>query len=282
MGVREHGLRGVLLGIMAGLGIAHPLIAEAAVPNSWDRLSRQEQGLLEEYRADYERLRQCYDNIRMEAVRRTSLITANQSEENPEGVRQIRLVYRANGGALYRMDGISLHFRDASPIGGTVIKLIRPEGYVVAERDGPDKPFVISEWTGDREQGLNSISACVFQWSPYTLHVFPMKWFVFGEPDWLKDYRLDKVVLHEEEGESLVTITAQGITTLRDKKWRGSFVYYRDRCWALRRFSSVVFARDRAFVEPDDYSESSIYEYEGSHEGVPLLKRLEHWREQGL
>jgi hypothetical protein len=89
---------------------------------------------------------------------------------------------------------------------------VRPEGTVLARRPAPDKAFVIEEWTDSREYGVNALSPYVFHWSPHCYHVYPMPSYVFSEPDWAKDYRVEKVLAQEEGPERIVTVTARALT----------------------------------------------------------------------
>jgi hypothetical protein len=104
-----------------------------------------------------------------------------------------------------------------------------------------------------------------------------MKWFIFEAPDWGKDYRLLTTSSSDEAGERLVTVTSRGITKRGGVPWRGTYVFYRDRAWALKEFS---YGHANP-TTPDHYVQKGRYQYEGMHEGVPLLKGVEYWRECG-
>ncbi len=57
------------------------------------------------------------------------------------------------------------------------------------------------------------------------------------------------------------------------ERW-GRFVFLRDRCWALKEWS--------AGAEPEDgFRRRTVLEYDGDSKGVPLLKRIDHWRGAG-
>jgi len=213
----------------------------------------------------------------MEAVRRESLIAALKSKENPEGRKATRLVYRAKAGGFCRMDVVPLDFRDESPTGKSWIHLMRPEGYAVAERTGPDKPPVIVTWSDNAREGHDDFSGYVFQWAPFRVYVFPVEWFVFAEPHWLTDYNIQSVSALEDGGERLVKITARAKAKRGGGAFGGVLVFYRDRAWAVKE---VAFGSADPRTAEDCVQHGRCH-YEGIHDGVPLLKRVECWLECG-
>lgn len=260
------------LAMVLALGMPMPVDTRAQSPELNRDLSHKEQQLLEEYRNNYERLRQAYtSNIRIEVVRRRSDFL-----DNPEGSAASRLSYSAGDGKRFRMDAARLVPSAESPVGATSVQLATPEGYVIAKRESPGEPFVILDWSDDPEEGLALLSSEKFQWSPYSCYELPLEWFIFHQPGFMSTWSIGSITEHEEAGERLVSVSVGGITKLRAKNWRGSFIFLRDRAWAIKEYSWG----DADPMAPE-VVRNARYDYEGDHEGVPLLKRVEYWEERG-
>jgi len=276
LGVKQRMIRRcVSLTLLAVLGV--PPIHEAyAEPVDVSRLSKEELGLLEEYRTSYARLRQGYDNLKMEVVWRGASPSL-ASPDNPTGNGAIRYVYRANGGRFYRMDISRLDLGSEKPLGDLRIRLVRPEGYLDAQTESPDKGLALSEWSTDTREGARLLTTYIFHRAPYAMHVFPMEWFVFDKPEFAEKYWIEKVLPHQDGTDRLVTISSRAIMKRGGMEYAGRFVCLRDRAWALKEYTwgstNLAASGNNTSVK------QARYTYEGDYEGVALLKRLELWRE---
>jgi hypothetical protein len=275
---RQAGRSGLVVwGAVFAFCMVPLLVAGAESLEFASDLPPEEMELLQEYRPYYERLKRFYNNMEMDVIHRESDSPAYQSEENPEGKRATRLVYRANAGEFFRIDEAQLNIDDESPTGRLVIRLVRPEGFVVVRRNTPDAPLAVTGWSDNRDRGVALLSSYMFQWSPYSMYVMPMESFVFHQPAFAETYKIEEVTAHEDGGERLVTLTVRSIMKRSGNEWQGSFVFYRDRSWALKELS-WGYANP---TEPSDVVRNTQYEYDGMNGQFPLLKRVEYWQEFG-
>jgi hypothetical protein len=238
-------------------------------------LSSPERELLQEYRANYNRLEQFYNNVRMDVTYRRTDYSSEDGKGKPQRMARY-LVYRANSGELLRMDVSPLKVEDESPTGETSVELARPkEGVFVASRKTTDSTFVLDKVHAQYDKGF--LVGYKFYAAPYTAYLLPMEFMVFERADFLKTLEVESVACQDEGKDRLVTITVTGVTERRNRKWRGRFVLYRDKSWALREATCGVADIPTA----QDTTLQCRYEYEGMYEGVPLLKRAKYWQEQG-
>lgn len=256
-----------------------PEVGRADSPDLTREVSVEDRRLLEEYKANYERLKETYTtNIRIEAIERRFGFPAEVSAENPAGRKAYHLIYYAgSAGNVFRMDVAPLFAGTDARKGITNVHLATPEGYVMARRKSPGEAFVIVSWNDDPDSGLANLSSYKFQWSPYSCYVLPLEWFIFQQPGFAGTRNIDEVNVHEVDGERLVTLVLSGMTKRPNTGWRSSFVFHRDRAWALKEYTW-------GDAEPDAPSAEVFrarYEYAGDYQGVPLLKRVEYWRELG-
>jgi len=247
-----------------------PSVAAAALP-------ARERGMLDEFSAGYDRLVRCYDNIEMEVIYRTSKLDPKSDGSNIEEKIAHRYVYRVNAGKLFRMDSIKLNVQDESPTGAVVVQFFTPHrGHQWAEREKAGEPFVLGE--GDPNFHIGKWLEHTFCIAPYTAYLFDTKPLVLGQSDLVAPSTAKLSITADEEGrDRLVTIILQGLSKRRGRDWRAKLVFYRDKSWALKEAHLGVVS----LAEPDDANYFCRYEYEGMHDGVPLLKRAEYWREVG-
>lgn len=277
LGVKQRIIRRcVSLTLLAALGVP-PIHEACAEPVDVSALSKEELGLLEEYRTSYARLKQGYDNLKMEVVWRGTAPTFVRPD-NPTGNGAIRYVYRANGGRFYRMDISRLDLGNEKPLGDLRIRLVRPEGYLDAQTESPDKGLALSNWSTDTQEGTLLLTTYIFHRAPYAMHVFPMERFVFNKPEFAEKYWIEKVLPHQDGTDRLVTISTRAIAKRGGMEGAGRFVCLRDRAWALKEYD---WGSANLAASQDTVLRHARYTYEGDYEGVPLLKRLEMWQEEG-
>jgi len=242
-------------------------------------VSPEELKLLEEYRTQYPKIKECYNNIRMDAVHRTSYFRHLKTPGNPEGKEATRLVYRANGGEYFRMDDIDLDRTSELPTGGKLVRLVRPEGYATLHRNTADKPLAIRNLDPRQKEGVTDLSGNIFQWAPFSNYVVSLKWFILRKPHgFATSYKIEKVETSEAGDAELVTITTHAIMESGDADLTGRFVFFRNKGWVLKEYFW-------GHIDPPDsgefYSRKASYEYEGEYNGIGLLKRVDYWEELG-
>ncbi len=240
------------------------------------RLTPAEQKLLEEYRAQIAELKQRYANMYMEGVRREMSFPAYKSAANPQGERARLLAFYAREGRMFRADSAPLGPDGRVRPGPVGLLLVRPEGFLAARKDGPNTPWVVSDW-GPREDGLATLSYMAFQWSPCNAYVAPVEAWIFGPLPFKPDsYCVDKVEEEVEQSGRLVHVHAEALW--KDGRQRGyRFTFYRDKWWALKEVTLGM----RGQLGPKDEVLRGTYEYEAAVGSPPLLKRVEYWREVG-
>ncbi len=238
-------------------------------------LTQQQTEILDDFREDFERLKEFYTHIYMEGTLQTSGFSDLQSEANPEGRSSHRVVLRRNGKHFFRVDDSVLD--DAGvPTGRLTITLVSPKGTVMAEWDTKDGPPRVTDWSKDVYLGLGSLPGRYkFAEAPFTAYFFPAAPLIFGDVDFLKTKRITDVRCHDESGERLVEISLEGVT-IEDRKWFARFVFHRDASWALKE--SIYGHSD---VLEDEGTYHCQLEYDGAEDGIPLLKSASHWREIG-
>lgn len=238
-------------------------------------LSRDEKSLIEEYRANYARLRTAYGNAQIDAVRRYSDWPALRADDNPEGKAVERLSFSSRDGVHFRMEAEELDKDTERPTGSLKILLSGSQGNITASRRGKDQPLVIvGASSADDLQA--DMSSYVFHSCPFSYYVFPMAWLLFDKPWFAKSWTIESIVAGQEGDQRVVHVVASGI--LQDDKFqRAKFTFWRDQAWALKEYA---FGHD-PISSPRDYVRKGKFQYEGNHNGVPLLKRMEVWKEQG-
>ncbi len=231
--------------------------------------------MLEEYRTNYRRLVDCYQNIQIEVVHYFTPSQGPHGEHRP--ATKEYFIYRSNGGKFFRMDGSRLAPEEEKPAGRALVTLVRPEGYLTARREDKDRTSVPEEWSSNRLNGISSLSRYRFHTAPFSFDVRPIEHFAFRLPSYLKSFTLEKAEVQQEDGEETVSLTwrAVGKDSPASFSWR--FVFYRNRAWALKEYS--VGPADRQESSGRATVERARFEYEGLHDGVPLLKRAEYWSE---
>ena len=238
-------------------------------------LTQEQTELLAEFRADFERTKEFYMHVYMEATLQKSGFSDLRSEANPEGRSSHRVVLRRNGKHYYRVDDSALE--DAGvPTGRLIIALVSPKGTVIAERDTKAGPLRVTDWSDEEDLGLAFLpTQYKFAEAPFTAYYFPVAPLVFGNAGFLKSKRVTDVRCYDESGERLVEISLEGVT-IEDRKWFAHFVFYRDASWALKE--SIYGHSD---VLEDEGTCHCQLEYDGAEDGIPLLKGASHWREIG-
>ncbi len=232
----------------------------------------EEEALLEEYKANLNRLQQFYGNLRMRAIHRW--IPSSHKDAKRMAPMRVR-VPRARDNEYFRLDHQGLTLEEEEPR-GMMIELLRPEGYLKAHRKYPNNDFVLIETKADREEGKALLAMTLFQWAPFYAHVIPLERLVLRTPPFAKSCRRT-FELHSEGAERLVTLTLDIVSNEKDYPIRIRFVFYRDRAWALKEFSWGA----PQLKEPLHRVRQGWLEYEGSSDGIPLLKRVTFRMEHG-
>ncbi len=256
--------------LLASLAIALCMAwshGHAAEISPTSALPADQAALLEEYRTNYRRLVDCYENIQMEVVGHFTPAAIPGVTQQPD--TKTHFIYRSNGGQFFRMDAARLRLEDESHEGTMTVTIVRPEGCFAARRSRRDGPFVPTLWSANGTDGMNAISDFLFPWSPYTCIIQSMKSFVLDRRSFTNNTS-EKVEAHEIDGERLVTFTVTSNAGPADRVDR--FVFLRDHSWALKEYQTGP-ADPRKI--PNMVTFKAKYNYEGIHDGVPLLKRFE-------
>ncbi len=238
-------------------------------------LSPEEFALLQEYQANYQRLKEFYNNVRIEGILQRPVRRVRQRNDNPPEKCIVQLVFRTKGARFFRVDGMTLEADKQTPAGRSWVILVRPGGYLWISRDNPQGQFRVTRY-GDDPSNAALPSVCRYCRAAYYNYVSPMEKFVFKPIPWAKVYERE-VQAHEEVGERLVTITLRAVDKREGEEYSGRFVFYRDRSWAMKE-CSWGFAH---LTNPEHGVREARCEYEGTHNGIPLLKRVEYWTVSG-
>jgi hypothetical protein len=240
-------------------------------------LPKDSLSLLEEYRLNYARLRDFYGSAEIDVERLDSFFPVFMKEEgNPDGRRVSRYEYYSNGNKLFRVDSERLDWKTGVPTGLSTSLVIGPELYFVARRTDLGGALFVVKSFPDRAAAIQSFNF-LFPWAPFSYDVWPLEELIFNK--FREQWTLTEVRAYEDNGVRLVSITGEGnfLVDKKPVKKRGTFIFLRDSAWALKRFE---FGRVAITADTDNVRKAEL-EYEGEHDGVPMLKHATFWTEQG-
>lgn len=256
-------------------------------------LGSEELALLNEYEEQYQKLKNFYDNIYLEAIS-TEFEPRVTSEKNAAEINAPttckRLIYRSNGGQYYRMDRSGYSPKRRSLGAMLKVALVRPEGYLSVQRDSSERGFAVSNITPSVDQGLSDLSMYRFQTAPYTMYGLPIEWFLLREPRFLSSYQITRVDTHKKGADELVTVEMTGLGKsegkLNDKskspEYKATFVFHRDKMWALKEYSSGPRFPELAIKkDPENEYHTRKGKLQYISTDSPVLKHVEYWWENG-
>lgn len=228
-------------------------------------LSRGELDLLEEYRVHFAKLKHLYDNSQIEVILRESGLKYRMKPDNPEGRGVTRLVYRANGGHLQRLDSQGANWQTEAATGAAMVDVAGPERFFHARKNSRNGLVITKEFK-TRKEAMVAISAFPFYLAPYSYNTNTLDTVIFDK--WKpKNWRIERVREEEADGVRLISVHC-GVG--EDNTVTFDFTFLRDASWALKEY---------AYVSTD--TKKAAFEYDGEHNGIPLLKRATYWIESG-
>ncbi|MGO8750278.1 MAG: hypothetical protein ACLQNE_30405 [Thermoguttaceae bacterium] len=246
------------------------LLAEPRLVNA--KNAPEVRALLAEFRENYVRLKDAYSNVYLEAV--CHGFSRNSIKEPEPSDSVSRLAYRAREGAFFRTDLTMFPSGLASPPARTSVALVTPEGFLLASRESPEAKFVVAKWGENREYGLSMIGNSILAWAPFSVWIVPLDEYFLTEGS--SRFQVAEVTQEKEGRDRIVAMTIQR------GEAKGSLmvrvVFFRDRSWAVKEYAWGQLHADR----PEALVRRARYDYEGSSEGIPRLKRLEFWEEATL
>lgn len=253
----------VLLMTAFGLGVAELRASFPDLPT--DQMGSQV-SLLKECEENWNHLHQFYDNVKIVAIRRESADQPQISQLHAGNRKAIEFVYRGRNGGFLRLDRTELDPDQESTRRGTTVWLVRPREFLLAERDGPDEKFFLKQQSR-QDDG--------YEWAPYFNFAVSQQRVVFQRADDATLHTVE-IATANENGERLAIATVKvafedGIVGV------GNFVFFRDRSWAIKE---ATWGAPK-LVAKDDRILRCQCQYDGSCDGIPLIKEVVTWQESG-
>jgi hypothetical protein len=150
-------------------------------------LSTEELAIIEEYRANYSRLVQVYENAQIDAILKESNVKAYISDDNPDGRGQASLSYRSTEPRLFRLDIDRQDWRTGGMLGDTTVIVRGPQkGFIARRKDGHGLA-IVKELSVD----IDPIGAMLdygFIRAAYSFSGRPLAWMIFDN-DAVSDWR---------------------------------------------------------------------------------------------
>ncbi len=232
-------------------------------------LSAEERELVDEYRRHYLRVVDLYRNIKM---------VTEKKHYGRDGMRHRLLTYRSHGAEHLRMDAEWLG-EDGNATGQKRVRLARPEGYLIAEREASTAEFTIVGTHPSFDLGAEMVSTYIFQWAPHNVYVQPAHWYFFS--NWVHnrfaDFRITKVTIEQRGEVELVSFYVSGEGKASGRARDGEFVFERSNGWVVRQYQWGHAQMD----SEDDIVRHGSFEYSGSFDGVGLLRKGRYWNTIG-
>ena len=232
-------------------------------------LSPEERELVEEYRRHYLRVVDLYRNIEM---------VTEKKHYGRHGVRHRLLTYRSHGDEHLRMDAEWLG-EDGNPTGRKRVRLARPEGYLIAEREASTAEFTIVGTHPSFDLGAEMVSTYIFQGAPHNVYAQPTHWYLFT--DWLYNrlvgFQITKVTIERSADVELVSFYLIGKSKRTGRDRELVVVLDRSNGWVVRQYRWGHPQMD----SEDDFVRHGSFEYSGSFDGVGLLRKGRYWNTIG-
>ncbi|MCR4414574.1 MAG: hypothetical protein NUV77_19325 [Thermoguttaceae bacterium] len=251
------------------VGLGEP--AATAFTGKFANLSAKEKDLLNEYRANFARLKRCHDNIAIEARERVWAIpplardvSGSSSAAEVVLTEERHFAFHANGGNHYRMDGREYDPRDLSkPIRLGVAIITADEAYLFGQRPSDGEYFVMGR--AKSRKGIDELARYSFHIAPFAEGALSLDAMLLRDGG---ANTIAKVELLDDANEQLVAVTS--VHASKGNANRTLLRFYRKRAWAVKDI------RHEEITERDRKQLRIVVHrclYSGEHEGVPLLKK---------
>ncbi len=236
----------------------------------YSELSEGEKELLQEYRVNYMRLREFYQNITMEAHRTGYRLPRSADAGVPrapgtelELYVELDYIFRCNNGEDYlRMDWGEEDASSLSMKTGFVGIITPTEGFAL-ERNSSNGSLHLVAHGKDLDHYLDLFANHWFHTAPFGQQGTPLEYRLLVDQD--DSYRLTKVDVGRESGEEIVSVSR---SRKCDEGWsRMTFRFYRNRSWALKEssYEGTEYGIEESLLIVERCT------YDGEEDGIPLL-----------
>ncbi len=236
----------------------------------FSELSGEEKELLQEYRVNYMRLREFYQNITIEAHRTGYRLPRSADAGFPptpgaelELYVELDYTFRANGGDYLRMDWIEEEASSLSRKKTGFVGILTPTEGFALERNGSNGRLHLVAHGKELDKYSGLFASHWFHTAPFGQQGIPLEHRLLVDQD--GSYRLEKVEVGRESGEEIVSVSR---LQKSEAGWSRLILrFYRNRSWALKESS---------YEGTEDGTEESLLmvercTYDGEEDGIPLL-----------
>lgn len=263
----------LLLSVLSSPSLAVDKPPVEPAPEILSQLDAHQQELWREYAKANAELEDFYGNIRIEATRTRVGMLIQKDGPNPEGKAIERYTYRARDSQYLRLDSETCAFDTEEPTGVCSVVLVRPEGYALAHKSGPDKPYVIARVAHDSHLGRNAIWQTHFPDAALWVGSAYSSVYMLTRPPTATTYRIAGVEELEEAGRKCVRVTIESSSATGSSHIVA--VFLRDAKWAVKSFRVEGVKPNR----DDYYVQFGEFNYTGNPGEFPLLKSGRYWVE---